>query len=349
MSVALVLSGWGPSSARATSAGASALRAEPSTEAPLETQLSFDDLMTRGERQYLSGEYVASARSYAAAHRSLAETERIQTMGTMALERALKVYEAAQGAQPERMVLIEEPIALLEEYMAERARGIAAGEAEAVPEALVEELERLRVLHEQAQARARAAEVPPPPQPASDASASGTSPASPSSEPTLTASPAEATVSAPPEPRVLPRPPSEPAPAPEPPGLVLVPSLGLVALIGGGALIGVGGWILGEIDRRTTRRQQVFEWTEPTDLEREEFIAGLSEWRDQQRAIAAGLIVPGVITMAAGAGLTIWGAIRMRRQDRPNARPNERPRARARLSIPVPSRSRVGLTLSMDF
>ncbi|MCX4240528.1 hypothetical protein [Paraliomyxa miuraensis] len=135
MTMALVLGG--PGGVLPTSLALATQRMAP------KAAVDFDALMAQAEEQRSAGEHAAAARSYAAAYRSLPEGERTGLMGELAVDNALVDYRAAYEQRPER-ALIEEPLVLLVELEEERTRAHGAGEAEAVPPRLLEEQDRLR-------------------------------------------------------------------------------------------------------------------------------------------------------------------------------------------------------------
>ena len=113
--------------------------AEPESAAQ---EAGFDALMDRAEQQRANDDLMASARSYAAAYRSLSEQDRIGLLGELAVDNAAADYRAAYRKQPRGLALLEESAQLLEGFVAERRR--ARGKGEEVAPRLRRELERLR-------------------------------------------------------------------------------------------------------------------------------------------------------------------------------------------------------------
>ncbi|MEM9459654.1 MAG: hypothetical protein AAGF11_36085 [Myxococcota bacterium] len=100
--------------------------------------------MDQAEQQRANEDLMASARSYAAAYRSLSERDRIGLLGELAVDNAATDYRAAYRKQPRGLALLEESAQLLEGFVAQRQRAQGKGEEGAVPPRLRRELERLR-------------------------------------------------------------------------------------------------------------------------------------------------------------------------------------------------------------
>jgi len=276
----------------------------------------YDGLMGQGDQQRAASEHAAAARSYTAAYDMLSAEDRVGLYGELALDNALADYRAAYEQAPEDVATLEEPIALLERAIDQHEAAMASGQAEAVPERLVEELARLRV--QLGEIRAREA-----------ASAD----ASDDEAPTLEE----------PEPSMEPETPVEPN-AKRPPARtadIAILASGVAAVVAGTGLIAGGGWNFSQIDERRETRLAALESGEFSDEASAQYRADLEAWESQWRGRATGLVVGGSVLAAAGIGLTAWGAIRMRRHGQSGAR--------ASIAVPIVSRERVGLSVRVAF
>ncbi|MCA9710620.1 MAG: hypothetical protein KDK70_32560 [Myxococcales bacterium] len=315
-------------------AGHAVMVPSPVSAAPHEVSgeevLGFDGLMAKAEEQRGAGEHAAAARSYAAAHRALAdEDDRAGPMGELVIDNALADYALAREQAPEDQALVEEPVALLEEFIEMRDRAHAAGRAEAVPPRLLQELERLKALVEEART---------PVESSGASSMVRTQPSKPMNRPESSklSEPLESSKS--PALSAFEEP-SDPADS-EIDVTLLVG--GVVSTVGGVALIGGGAWNFEKINRQAQARSTALEEGEYTDEAREAYQTELDAWTDRWRGASTGLVVAGSVLAATGIGLTTWGAIRMRRSGRGL-------RGRASLGVPIVSRDRISVGAKMRF
>ncbi|MEM7151384.1 MAG: hypothetical protein AAF799_01010 [Myxococcota bacterium] len=280
----------------------------------------FDELMSRAEKQREAGNFVESARSYAAAYRALSDEERVGLTGEITVDNALADYRQARQSNPDDIGLVEENLALVDEAVASRAQAHEAGTADAVPGGLLIEQGKLRKLLDQMKAAQPAAE--PEPEPA-----------------------AQEPVEAQPEPEPEPEPEQEPAQPAEPGNKkadIAILSVGIVSLVGGAGLIGGGAWNLSQLDDRVQAQRAALDAGSFTDDVRSNYEAQLTDWESQWRGLSLGLIAGGAVLAAAGVGLTAWGAIRLKK----NSGGSD---ARAAIAFPMASRDRLGLTVRLNF
>lgn len=120
--------------------------------APEASVADFDRLMAQAEQQRDSGDHAAAARSYAAAYRGSSQADQSGLLGELAIDNALSAYAKAREQDPEELAFLEEPEALLADFITVRAQAHGAGAAEVVPERLEHDLERLRADIEQLRA-----------------------------------------------------------------------------------------------------------------------------------------------------------------------------------------------------
>ncbi|MEX1365219.1 MAG: hypothetical protein AB1Z98_18980, partial [Nannocystaceae bacterium] len=238
------------------------------------------------ERQRKDGEHAAAARSYAAAYRGLSDADKYGLLGELAVDNALVAHSEANETQAQELASLEELAALLDDFITVRTRAHEAGEAEAVPERLVQELEWLRVeIDEQQRPEPGVARGPAAHGPAAHGPTGGPSRArSPRSNANLA-----------------------------------ILSGGAIALVGGVALLGTGAWNFAAVNRESQARLDALDSGTYSPQRRAGFEAELSAWQDQWRGTATGLVVAGSLLAAAGIGLTTWGVLRMR-SDRSTAR-----------------------------
>lgn len=278
--------------------------------APNADGVDYDGLMAAADSERTRGEHAAAARSYTAAYQALPEADQPGLMGELAIDNALVEYGEAHEEQPEELALLEEPLALLDAFIETRARAHAAGLAEAVPPRLEQERERLRAMLEEA----RIASMPEPEEPVDEVS-----PISP----------------------VIEDEPTQDRPGNRKADVTIVAS-GVALLVGGAALVGSGIWNFATVNRQVQSRRTALDAGLFTDEAQDEFLADLSQWENRWRGTATGLVVAGSILAATGVGLTTWGAVRMRRNGRASKR-------QASVGVPLVSRGRVGVVLTVDF
>lgn len=301
--VAVALGGSGvvvPSSADAASG------TEPAAEAA-----DFDGLMEQAERQRSDGDHAAAARSYAAAYRGLADADKSGLLGELAIDNALAAHSESSEAQATELASLEELAAMLDDFITVRSRAHEAGEAEAVPERLVQELEWLRVqIDERGRSEADVAQGP------ADRDSSGGDPSgrNPSDRPAR-------------------------ARGPRFNANLAILSGGVVAVVGGVVLLGTGAWNFGTVNRESEARLDALDSGSYSPQRRQDFEAELSAWQDQWRGTATGLVVAGSLLAVAGIGLTTWGALRMR-SDRRTAR-------RLAVGAPMVVRGGIGVMVSV--
>lgn len=299
-------------------AGGGAMVGSPSTTyaaqriAPSADSTDFDGLMATADAERDRGEHATAARSYAAAYQALPQTEQAGLMGELAIDNALAEYGKAQDEQPDGLALLKEPLALLEGFIEIRTQAHGAGKAEGVPPQLEQERDRLRAALEQARAASR-------PEPEQIEDTAPVDSSLPDNEHELT----------------------EDRPVNRKADVAIVAS-GAVLLVGGAALIGSGAWNFGAVDRQVQDRQTGLGEGQFTDEAREQYLANLSQWEDQWRGTATGLVVAGSVLAVAGIGLTTWGVLRMRRNSRTS-------KQRASVGAPLVSRDRVGMVVTVAF
>jgi len=148
--------------------GLTGLRVAPPARAAyrVEPDATFDELMNLAEQQRDAGDHAKAARSYATAYRGLSDADKPGLLGELAIDNALVAYDEA-SEQSEDQALLEELETLLGDFVTVRTHAHDAGTAEAVPETLERELERLRATLDQRRAEAAQADQPdePPPPP----------------------------------------------------------------------------------------------------------------------------------------------------------------------------------------
>ncbi len=246
----------------------------------------FDSLLARAEERRTAGAVTESARLYAAAYRALPPAERADLMGEITANNALADFRVAREQAPEDETLLTDHAALLEEVVADREDAHAAGKAEAAPSEMLLELGELRATLEQrereAEAEAAAAreEQDTEPEPVEP----------PEADPEI--DPSETNLA---------------------PGIALL-SVGLASIVGGGVSLGLGASNLGQLDRIVSDQEAALAATpEYTDEQRQLYLAGLQDWRQQGRTLSLGLMIGGGALAAVGIGLTTWGAVRLSR------------------------------------
>ncbi|MCX4243458.1 hypothetical protein [Paraliomyxa miuraensis] len=291
----------------------------------------FDRLMAQAEAQRNEGDHAAAARSYAAAHRSLPEGERSGLMGELAVDNALASYRAAYERDPDEMALLGEPIVLLREFLDLRTRDHQAGTAEEVPFRLQMEQERLRSELRSIRKQRKETEII---EAAEAAAALSSPPAEQEDEPrtkkTRTKTPRTKT------PKTKNK---------QPRGSevydVWILVGGSVALASGVTLLGGGLWNMAQVGKRARARRDALDQGTYSADRRSEYLDDLDEWEGRWRRVGSTMAVTGSLLLAAGGGLTTWGVLRMQR--------HEQGRRRASLSVPVLSRERIGLSLTVSF
>lgn len=260
--------------------------------APRTNTASFDELIAQAEANRVAGSRAASARAFVAAYDALTENEKGGLKGEITVSNAVEDFQLAQEQEPDRLALLEEEAAILARLADHPARG---GH---VPPGLADEL--VRVTEEITLYTAEDAD--------SSASLEALNDAIPTPHRELT--------------HVA----SEPGPAETKwwssaavDGVVM--GVGLACTIGGSTLASVGAWNLRHVDRRGDELLVALATNDGgTPKMRDMLRDELDRWQDRWTGIAMGLAAGGTALIVAGAGLTVWGAVRRHRGRTPDGR-----------------------------
>lgn len=289
-----------------TSAPARALAAVDARLGRASSEPSYPELLGQAEDHRAAGEHVRSAPLYAAAYRTLPPERRVSGEGDILIQNATDDYEIAFEKTGD-IELLRDCATLLEQHLETQTQRGHARSAE-----IGERLEGLRATLEEHEAAS------------------------------------ESPRATPPAPEVEPDPPVEPPSAshergpadsgssdrPAPKGgatrdLVLL-GVGIAATAGGAAMLGAGGWMYGAANDRAQANLDAIDQAladaatgTRTDAQREAdeqtvdaYRDDTDRWRTRSLGRATGLLVAGAIVATAGLGLTIWGALRVKRRKR---------------------------------
>lgn len=248
-------------------------------------------LMDEGDAHQAAGAHAEAARAYAKAFDAFARRAKADGKEKQAVSLAVDEFTAAQAREPGSLELLEEEAALLERFVAR------VGDETAQVEERTRVKERIaEVKREQAEAEAERRER----------EAAAKERERVEGEPVVDEPQAEAGVKD-----------SEPVatdPRSRRKGVVLVAS-GVVGLVGGAALVGAGVWTLGAADERRDVRLAELEAALAAGQELDEagIRDGVDQWHQRGRGLGLGFAVSGAVLAAAGIGLTVWGAVTLRR------------------------------------
>lgn len=298
------------------------------TDAAQTKPTSFDEWIEQATAQRERESFSESARSFVAAVEVLPEDEQVGLMAEIAINNAVDDYRLAQVREPGNMALLEEELEFLERL----DRAYAKAGAEAMPPALVDELERVRtglaelrrgrqgqgkeaVMNAEAAKRAEAARKTEAAEAAREADALRSAEAARKGDQEAKRR------------RVVDR---------------AILGSGVVSFVGGTALVASGAWNLGNIRQRGDELlAEVESSTARTADDRAAVREQIEDWQARWRGIGTGLVVGGAVAMAAGVGLTAWGAVRMRKRQTGSRR--------ASVVSPIVARERVGLQVTVRF
>jgi len=280
---------------------AATLLPSPAAAAAPEEVSSFSELTAQAQAHRAAERYAESAHAFAEAYEALGEDEQRGLKGEITIGNAVDDYRRAQLAEPDSVGLLFQEVALLERY-GKRIDGL--------PEELSRELERARArvqdvhrMREDLEAEKRL-----------------------EAERRRAEARLEAQRNEEPEP--------EPEPEPEgPPSTrradLAILGVGVASVVGGTALLANGVWNIGKVDRRGAELLSAHDaYDSYSEQERVDYRAEVAVYQDRWSGIGRGLAIGGAVLVAAGVGLTTWGAIRLRRSGHPN---------RVRAKIPVPA------------
>ncbi|MEM9457689.1 MAG: hypothetical protein AAGF11_26150 [Myxococcota bacterium] len=292
---------------------------------------SFDEWIEQATAQRERESFAESARSFVAAVEVLPEDEQVRLMAEIAINSAVDDYRLAQQREPGNMALLEEELAFLERLDRAYAKAGAGG----MPPALVDELSRVRTglaelrkgRQEQDKEAATNAEAAKRAEAARKAEAAKAAEAAREADALRSAEAASKGDQDAKRRRVADR---------------AILGSGVVSFVGGTALLANGAWNLGNIRRRGDELLAEVEIsTARTADDRAAVREGVEDWQARWRGIGTGLVVGGAIAMAAGVGLTAWGAVRMRKRQTGSRR--------ASVVSPIVSRERVGMQVMVRF
>jgi len=254
---------------------------------------NFDDLMNQAEDKRAQEDYAESARLYAEAYRSRPEEDRVDLMGEITIGNAIADYQLARERDPHDLGLSSAQAELMSEFIDAREQAHEAGNAEAVPSGMVEELGELReqietlgsTLDEATTNEAKTDEEPPPAETGSE--------------------PAQRTKTSGDSPRTT-----------NPKVDATILGIGVASVLGGAGFIIGGAWNLNRLGLRDDRLAALNANTGLDDQQRQEYLAQIDAWDQQWRGKTKGMIAGGAVLTATGIGLTTWAAIRLRVKDR---------------------------------
>lgn len=283
------------------------LAAAPAGDGTSGQPASFAELMARAEEQRAAWQYAESARAFTAAYDSLGEGDQAGLKGEIAVGNAVDDFQIAQEGDAESIVLFEEEAALLERYR------LRVG---ALPAELEEELGRVKGKldeHRRAQEEAAEAEAEHRAEAQRRAEQERRAKAQREAEAQRrakakrrTAEHLEARAA-----RKVAAQREAQREAHRKAGIAIL-SVGLPFVGGGIALMASGEWNRKNVERRGNALLAELDASPSgTFPMRQQYRMQVDGWQSRWERIGGGMIVAGALTMTAGLGLTIWGALRV--------------------------------------